>query len=64
MATKLHAFNYMIVTYGYYNIQSRDKDHLTQHEMVIPIIYKWLKNAKIYAIFDHPQTNARNRQKH
>ena len=32
----LHAFNYTIITCGYFNIQSWDKDYSTQHEMVIP----------------------------
>ena len=28
----LHAFNYMVVTYGYFNLQSWDKDHCLQNE--------------------------------
>ena len=36
-------FNYMIITYRYLNIRSWDKDHSTQHEMVIPTIYKNMK---------------------
>ena len=35
----LHKFNYTIITYGYFNIWSGDKDHSTQSEMIIPIIY-------------------------
>ena len=31
----------MIITYGYLNIQSWDKDNSTQHEMVIPTIYRF-----------------------
>ena len=29
----LHVINYTIITYGYFNIQSRDKDHSIQYEM-------------------------------
>ena len=36
---RLHVFVYTIITYGWFNIQSLDKDHSTQHEMTIPIIY-------------------------
>ena len=35
--------NYTIITYGYFNIRSSDKDQSTQHEMGIPIIYKFLQ---------------------
>ena len=38
----LHALNYTIITYGYFNIRSWDKDHSTQHEMAILIIYRFL----------------------
>ena len=34
------------LTYGYFNIQRWDKDHWTQHEMVIPIMYKFLKTEE------------------
>ena len=34
---QIHAFNYIITTY---DIQSWDKDHSSQHELAIPIIYK------------------------
>ena len=36
----LHVFNYTIITYRYFNIQSWDKDHSTQHEMAIPIMFE------------------------
>ena len=36
---KLHAFNYAIITYGYFNIWGWDKDHSTQNETAIPNIY-------------------------
>ena len=39
----LHAFNYTIITYAYFNIQSWDKDHSTQHDMAILIIYRFLQ---------------------
>ena len=64
----LYTFNYTIITYGYFNIWSGDKDHLTQSEMAIPIIYilniktnyrnKLLRGLKclINAIFDCLQT--------
>ena len=39
----LHAFNYTIITYGYFNIRSWDKNHSTQHEMAILIIYRFLR---------------------
>ena len=32
--------------YGHLNISSWDKDHLTQHEMAILMIYKFLQNYK------------------
>ena len=37
---KLHAFNYAIITYGYFDIRGWDKDHSTQNETAIPNIYK------------------------
>ena len=40
----LHVFNYMIMTY--FNIQSWDKDHSTQHEMAIPIMYRFIQKYK------------------
>ena len=36
----------MIITYGHFNIQSWDNNHSTQHEMVIPIINKFVKDVK------------------
>ena len=38
---KLQAFNYTIITYGYFNIREWDKDHSTQNETVIPNVYKF-----------------------
>ena len=38
---KLHAFNYTIITYGYFNIQGWDIDQSTQNETAIPNIYKF-----------------------
>ena len=43
---KLHVFDYMIITYGYFNIWSWNKDHATQHEMAIPIIYRYIQNTQ------------------
>ena len=36
---KLHIFNYMIITYGDFNIRRWDKDQCTQNETVIPKIH-------------------------
>ena len=36
---KLHAFNYTIISYGYFNIRRWDKDHSTHNETAIPNIY-------------------------
>ena len=44
----LHVFNNTVIPYGYCNIWSWDKDHLTQHEMAIPIIYRFLQKHKGY----------------
>ena len=41
----LHKFNYTIITYGYFNIWSWDKNHSTLHEMAILIIYRFFKNT-------------------
>ena len=40
----LHILNYMIITY--FNIQSWDKDHSTQHEMAIPLMYRFIQKYK------------------
>ena len=37
-------FNYVIKPYGYFNICNWDQDHLTYHEMQIPIIYHTAQN--------------------
>ena len=53
----------MIITYGYFNIQSWDKDHSTQYEMTIlnffeniKAIYRksrlMAKNTQIFAVLD------------
>ena len=39
----LHVFDHMVTTYGYFNIQSWDKNHSTQHEMAILIMYRYGK---------------------
>ena len=41
----LHTFDYTIITYGYFNIRSWDKDHSTQHEMATLIIAGFFKNT-------------------
>ena len=42
----LHTFNYMVVTYGYFSLWSWDKDHCTQNELAIVIMYKLLQKIK------------------
>ena len=42
----LHVFNYMIITYGYFNIQSWDINHSIQYEMAILIMYRFLRKYK------------------
>ena len=42
----LHVFNYTIITYGYFNIRSWDKDHSTQYETAILIVYRFLRKYK------------------
>ena len=32
----LHAFNYMVLTYGYFSLQIWDNDYCPQNELVIP----------------------------
>ena len=58
----LHIFNYTIITYGYFNIQSWDKNHATQYEMVVPLkTYKLTTEKELFsslkcsiiAVFDH-----------
>ena len=39
----LHVFNYTIITYEYCNVRSWYKDHTTQYETAILIIYKFLR---------------------
>ena len=42
---KLHEFNYTVITYGYFGIQSWDKDHSAQHQPANPMIYKYLQKT-------------------
>ena len=37
----LHVFNYTTITYGLSNIRSWDKDHSTQYDTAILIIYRF-----------------------
>ena len=62
---KLQKFKCMIITYEYFNIWSRDKDHSTQRETVILIfnnIKSYLQKLPESGLkcfhFDHLQTNA------
>ena len=43
---KLHAFNYMAITYGYFSLRRWDTDHCTQDEMAILMMYKFIPNCK------------------
>ena len=42
----LCVFYYTIITYGYFYVGSWDKDHSTQHEMAISIMYRFFKNIR------------------
>ena len=59
------------ITYGHFIMQSRDKDHYTQHEMAVPMIcmfhikvnYKktpWSGIKGLNRVFDHSWRNARS----
>ena len=56
---KPHIFNYMITIYRYFNIQSWDIDHSTQHEIVILIIYKCNKEQDGAQFFQIGVTSAK-----
>ena len=43
----LHAFNYTIITYEYFDIWSWDKDDSTQHEMAIIMIYRFVQKQRL-----------------
>ena len=42
----LHVLNYTIITYRYCKIPRWDKNHSTQYEMAILILYRFFKNVK------------------
>ena len=42
----LHTFNYTAVTYGYFSLQSSDKNHCPQNKLAIPMMYKFLLKGK------------------
>ena len=39
----LHAFNYMVLTYGYFSLQSWGNDHSSQNELATPGFFKKMK---------------------
>ena len=43
----LHAFNYTVVTYGYFSLRRWDKNHCTQDELAILMMHKFLKQARV-----------------
>ena len=38
----MHAFNYTIITYGYFSLRSWNKDHCVQDKLANPFIYNFI----------------------
>ena len=43
---KIHTFNYMIITCGYFGLRRWNKNHRAQDELVNPFIYKFIPKYK------------------
>ena len=57
----MHAFNYTIITYGYFNLQSWNKDHRVQNKLANPFIYNCI--PKDTFLLEESHRIAKNRTK-